>query len=90
MTKCELIAKVAQVSDLTKAHAERVVEAILGTIKEGLSGGDKVTLRGFGTFKVEQRAARVGRNPKIGTEITIPAKNVVKFKPSTELKDWVN
>lgn len=90
MTKCELIAKVAQESDLTKAHAERVVESILGSIKEGLSSGDKVTLRGFGTFKVEQRAARMGRNPKTGTDVSIPAKNVVKFKPSTELKDWVN
>lgn len=90
MTKCELIAKVAEESDLTKAHAERVVEAILSTIKDGLSSGDKVTLRGFGTFKVEQRAARVGRNPKTGTEVTIPAKNVVKFKASAELKDWVN
>ncbi|WP_338669751.1 HU family DNA-binding protein [Pseudodesulfovibrio methanolicus] len=89
MTKCELIAKVAEESNLSKAHAERVVEAFLENIKDTLSGGTKVTLRGFGTFKVEERKGRVGRNPKTGAEVMIPTKNVVKFKASNELKDAV-
>lgn len=90
MTKCELITKVAEEADLSKAHAERALEAFLGNIKEALSNGNKITLRGFGTFKVEQRAARTGRNPRTGAAVSIPAKNVVKFKPGTELKDWAN
>lgn len=89
MTKCELIAKVSEESDLSKAHAERVLESFLGNIKEALSNGNKVTLRDFGTFKVEQRAARTGRNPRTGADVAIPAKNVVKFKPGSSLKDAV-
>lgn len=89
MTKCELIAKVAEESDLSKAHTERVLESFLGNIKEDLSNGNKVTLRGFGSFKVEQRAARKGRNPRTGAEIPIPAKKVVKFNPGNAMKDAV-
>jgi DNA-binding protein HU-beta len=89
MTKCELIAKVAEASDLSKAHAERVLEAILEHIKEDLASGNKVTLRGFGTFAVEKRKGRVGRNPRTGAEVDIPARNVVKFKPGNAMKDAV-
>lgn len=89
MNKCELIAKVAEESDLSKAHTERILESFLGNIKENLSDGNKVTLQGFGSFKVEERAARTGRNPRTGTEIAIPAKKVVKFKPGKELAESV-
>ncbi|WP_419787242.1 HU family DNA-binding protein [Pseudodesulfovibrio sp.] len=89
MTKSELIEKVAQETDLSKAHTERVLESFLENIQADLASGNKVTLRGFGTFVAEERKARPGRNPRTGAEVTIPAKTVVKFKPGNVLKDAV-
>ncbi|MDD2466602.1 MAG: HU family DNA-binding protein [Desulfobulbus sp.] len=85
MNKTELIDKVAKESALSKAAAEQVVNNVFSAIAEAMKSGDKVTLVGFGTFSVSERAAREGRNPKSGETITIPAKKVVKFKLGSKL-----
>ena len=89
MNKSQLIEKVAATSDTTKAAAERSLNAVLDTIKEELADGNVVTLIGFGTFLVRERAARVGRNPKTGAEIKISAAKVPAFRPGSSLKDAV-
>jgi len=89
MNKGELVEKVAKECALGKAAAEQVVASIFGAITDAMKSGDKVTLVGFGTFSVSERAAREGRNPQSGETITIPAKKVVKFKAGTKLTDGV-
>ncbi len=89
MNKGDLINKISDEAALSKADASKALDAVLGGITGTLSSGGKVTLVGFGTFSVSQRAARKGRNPQTGQEINIPAKNVVKFKPGKELSDKV-
>ncbi len=89
MKKTELIEKVAKESALSKSAAEKVVASVFEAIAEAMKTGDKVTLLGFGTFSVSERAAREGRNPKSGETITIPAKKVVKFKAGSKLIDSV-
>lgn len=90
MNKTELVASVAEKAEITKKEAEKVVGAIFDSIEEALAKGDKVQLIGFGTFEVRERAARTGRNPRTGEEITIPAAKVPAFKPGKALKDAVN
>jgi DNA-binding protein HU-beta len=90
MNKTELTDAVAEATDLTKADAARVVDAVLGTITDTLAGGDQVGIVGFGTFLVRDRAARTGRNPQTGAEIQIAAAKVPAFKPGKALKDAVN
>jgi DNA-binding protein HU-beta len=87
MTKSDLIAAVADNAGLTRADAERAVNATVDSIKGALSGGDKVTIVGFGTFSVGERAARTGRNPQTGASIQINASKVARFKASKALKD---
>lgn len=87
MNKGDLIEKLAQNCELTKAAAEKILNTTLGAITEAVAAGDKVTLMGFGTFAVSERAAREGRNPQSGKTITIPAKKVVKFKAGAKLAD---
>jgi DNA-binding protein HU-beta len=87
MNKGDLIEKLAQNCELTKAAAEKVLNSTLGAITEAVAAGDKVTLMGFGTFAVSERAAREGRNPQSGKTIAIPAKKVVKFKAGAKLAD---
>ncbi len=89
MTKAELVAMVAEKANMTKAGAERAINAFLDAAVEALTKDDKITLTGFGTFAVEQRKARKGRNPRTGEEINIPASKVVKFRAGKELKDSV-
>ncbi len=89
MTKAELIVKIAEKANLTKANAERALNAFLETVEGTLVKEGKLTLTGFGTFNVDKRKARVGRNPRTGAEIKIPATNVVKFRPGKILKDAV-
>jgi len=89
MTKADLIAKIAEKSDLTKADAERALNACLASIEDILVNDGKLTLTGFGSFVVEKRKERKGRNPQTGQEITIPAANVVKFRPGKLLKEAV-
>lgn len=90
MNKAELIELVSTNADLSKATAAQAVEAVLGGIQETLQNGGSVTLVGFGTFSVSQRAERVGRNPQTNKKITIPASKIPKFKAGKALKDAVN
>lgn len=90
MNKGDLINKIADGADITKAQATEALNAVLDGIGDALDSGDKVTLVGFGTFSVSHRDARTGRNPQTGETIQIAAKNVVKFKPGKELTDKVN
>ncbi|MDQ7031230.1 MAG: HU family DNA-binding protein [Desulfonauticus sp.] len=89
MTKGDVIAMIAEKADLTKAAAERALNAFLDAVQEALVQEGKLTLTGFGTFEVAQRAARKGRNPRTGEEIEIPACKVVKFRPGKILKDAI-
>ena len=89
MNKTDLVSAVAEKSDLTKANAGRAVDAVLDAITEGLKSGNTITLLGFGTFSVKERAARTGRNPKTGEELQIKASKVPSFKPGKGLKDSV-
>lgn len=84
MNKAELIEKIAQDADITKGQANAAVDSFTDTVMTALKGGDKVTLVGFGTFSVSDRAARPGRNPKTGMAMDIPAKRVPKFKAGKE------
>ncbi|WP_419787951.1 HU family DNA-binding protein [Pseudodesulfovibrio sp.] len=89
MTKADLIVKIAEKANLTKANAERALNAFLETVEDTLVKEGKLTLTGFGTFNVDERKARVGRNPRTGDEIKIPATKVVKFHPGKVLKEAV-
>ena len=90
MTKTELIDAVAEAADLTKAESSRAVDAVVAAITKALKDGDAVTLVGFGTFQVRDRAARTGRNPKTGDTIKIAASKNPSFKAGKALKDAVN
>ncbi len=90
MNKTELIDAVAETADLTKAEAGRAVDAVVAAVTKALKGGDAVTLVGFGTFQVRDRAARTGRNPKTGDTIKIAASKNPSFKAGKALKDAVN
>lgn len=90
MNKSELIEVVAQSADISKAAASRAVDAFVGSVTDALKEGDQVTLVGFGTFTVRERAARTGRNPRTGESITIPASRTPGFKAGKALKDAVN
>ena len=90
MNKNDLIAKVANMTDLSKADANRAVDSIFEAIEQALTAGDEVRLVGFGTFSVTHRAASTGRNPRTGAPMQIPASRRPKFKPGKGLKDSVN
>ncbi|MDZ7810616.1 MAG: HU family DNA-binding protein [Arhodomonas sp.] len=90
MNKSELIEAVAQSADISKAAATRAVDAFADSVADALKKGDQVTLVGFGTFTVRERAARTGRNPRTGESIKIPASKVPGFKAGKALKDAVN
>ncbi|MCB0564343.1 MAG: HU family DNA-binding protein [Phaeodactylibacter sp.] len=90
MNKGDLINKIAESANLSKAQATDALNAVLDGISDSLKDGDKVTLIGFGTFSVSRRDARTGRNPQTGETIKIAAKNVVKFKPGKEISEAVN
>ena len=89
MNKTELIASVAQKTELTKKDAEKAVKAVFDTVAEELAAGGKVQVIGFGTFEVRERAARKGRNPQTGKEIKIKASKVPAFKAGKALKEAV-
>ncbi|TET62927.1 HU family DNA-binding protein [Candidatus Aerophobetes bacterium] len=89
MNKGELVEQVSNWTGLTKKASREAVDAIASVITDTLARGEKVTLVGFGTFKVMQRKARTGRNPQTGQSIQIPAKKVPKFRPGKDLKDRV-
>lgn len=90
MTKAELVEEVSRVSDLTKKHSEVIVETVFKSIVDALQRGEKIELRGFGSFRLRQRESRKGRNPKTGARVDVPPKRVPYFKPGKELKDLIN
>ena len=90
MTKADLIEEVSRVVEMTRKEAEVIVEAIFSSIVRALRTGDKIEIRGFGSFRTRQRQARIGRNPKSGERVEVPAKRIPFFKPSKELRDIVN
>ena len=89
MNKGELVEQVSNWTGLTKKASREAVDAIASVITDTLARGEKVTLVGFGTFKLVQRKARTGRNPQTGQNIQIPAKKVPRFRPGKDLKDRV-
>jgi DNA-binding protein HU-beta len=90
MNKSELVSKIAEGADISKASAGRALESLIGSISTELASGGDVALVGFGTYKVNDRAARTGRNPQTGAEIQISAAKVPAFKAGKALKDAVN
>ena len=90
MNKGELVSKIAEGADISKASAGRALDSCIQAITDELSNGGEVALVGFGTFKVKDRAARKGRNPQTGAEIQIAAAKVPAFKAGKALKDAVN
>ena len=90
MTKAELVDKIHAKADLpTKAQTEHALDAVIAALKNTLASGESVNFTGFGSFKVVRRAARKGRNPRTGKDITIPASKVAKFTPGKQLKEAV-
>jgi DNA-binding protein HU-beta len=89
MTKAEIVGKIAEGAELTKAQAENAASIFMNSIIEALKVGEKVSFVGFGTFTVSEKAARVGRNPQTGAEIKIPAKMAVKFKVGKTFQEAV-
>jgi integration host factor subunit beta len=90
MTKAELVEEVGQEAALTRKHSEVIVDAVFSAILEALQRGDKIELRGFGSFRVRERGSRTGRNPKTGEGVVVPAKKVPHFKPGKELRELIN
>lgn len=90
MTKAELIEEVSKVVEMTRKDSEIIVETIFDSIVSSLHSGDKIEIRGFGSFRTRQRQPRVGRNPKTGSRVEVPSKRIPYFKPSKELRDLVN
>jgi integration host factor subunit beta len=90
LTKADLIEQVLRVTELPRKESETIVETIFDSIIQALQSGDKIEIRGFGSFRTRERRGRVGRNPKTGAKVEVPAKKIPFFKPSKELKDFVN
>lgn len=90
LTKADLIEEVLRLTELPRKESETIVETIFDSIIAALQKGEKIEIRGFGSFRTRQRRGRVGRNPKTGTKVEVPAKKIPFFKPSKELKDFVN
>ena len=90
MTKADLVDKVTALGDLTRRDGEVIVDLLFDSVIGALKADDKVEIRGFGSFRTRQRKARIGRNPKTGDRVDVPAKRVPFFKPSKELRDLVN
>ncbi|MBZ5516856.1 MAG: integration host factor subunit beta [Acidobacteriia bacterium] len=90
MTKAELIEDVCRAVEMSRKDSEVIVETIFESIVKSLRGGEKIEIRGFGSFRTRQRKPRIGRNPKTGARVDVPAKRIPYFKPSKELKDLIN
>src|SRR5207253_10578867 len=90
LTKADLIEEVLRITELPRKESETIVETIFDSIIQSLQQGQKIEIRGFGSFRTRERRGRVGRNPKTGAKVEVPAKKIPFFKPSKELKDFVN
>jgi integration host factor subunit beta len=85
-----LVEEVIRITELPRKDSEVVVETVFESIIQALQTGDKIEIRGFGSFRTRERRGRTGRNPKTGAKVNVPAKKIPFFKPSKELKDFVN
>lgn len=90
MTKAELIEEVSRAVQMTRKDSEQIVDTIFDSIVAALRSDDKIEIRGFGSFRTRKRQPRIGRNPKTGAKVDVPAKKIPFFKPSKELKDLIN
>jgi len=90
VTKADLVEEVIRITELPRKESEIVVETIFESIIQALQTGEKIEIRGFGSFRTRQRRGRTGRNPKTGAKVEVPPKRIPFFKPSKELKDFVN
>src|SRR5579883_1230830 len=90
MTKADLIEEISRTAEMSRKDSELIVETVFDSIIRSLRAGQKIEIRGFGSFRTRQRNSRVGRNPKTGDRVEVPAKKIPFFKPSKELKDMVN
>ena len=90
LTKANLIEEVLRVTELPRKESETIVETIFDGIIKSLQKGEKIEIRGFGSFRTRTRRGRIGRNPKTGAKVEVPVKKIPFFKPSRELKDFVN
>lgn len=90
MTKADLVDEVVRAADVSKKHAEAIVDTVFSSIVGALQQDDKIELRGFGSFRVRRRRSRQGRNPKTGDRVDVPEKRIPYFKPGKELKDLIN
>jgi integration host factor subunit beta len=90
MTKADLIEDISRVAEMSRKDSELIVDTVFESIVKSLRTGEKIEIRGFGSFRTRERKSRVGRNPKTGARVEVPAKRIPYFKPSKELKDVVN
>lgn len=90
VTKAQLVEEVARSANLTKKDAEVIVSTVFESIVDSLKDGDKIELRGFGSFRIRERGSRIGRNPKTGARVDVPSKNIPYFKPGKELRERLN
>ena len=90
VTKAALVEEVSRAADLTKKHAEVIVDTVFRSIVTALRRGEKIELRGFGSFRLRQREPRKGRNPKTGDRVDVPPKRIPYFKPGKELRELIN
>ena len=89
LTKADLIEEVARVLELRRPESAAIIEHILTSMVQAIERGDKVEIRGFGSFRTRPRRARIGRNPKTGARVEVPAKRIPFFKPSKELQELI-
>lgn len=87
VTKADLVDLVAERAGITRKEADEAVKVVLGGVVEALTHGEKVELRGFGSFRIRQRGSRLGRNPKTGEQVKVPAKKIPYFKPGKDLRE---
>ena len=90
LTKADLIEEILRITELPRKESETIVETIFDSIIGSLQKGQKIEIRGFGSFRTRERRGRIGRNPKTGAKVEVPAKKIPFFKPSKDLKDFVN
>ncbi len=90
MTKADLVEEIAETADISKKHAKVIVDTFIECIVEALLRGEKIELRGFGSFRIRNRKARSGRNPKTGDPVEVPEKLIPYFKPGKVLKEMLN
>ncbi|MFN2238326.1 MAG: integration host factor subunit beta [Thermoanaerobaculia bacterium] len=90
MTKAELVDEVSRAIQVTKKQAEAIVNVVFDSIVDSLRSGEKIELRGFGSFRLRSRKSRTGRNPKTGEKVEVPSKKIPYFKPGKELKELIN